>query len=43
MAQILRAGPWRSAAFIKYLEKAELTKEVAFEVAVDSDGEEWVD
>ena len=43
MAQILRAGQWRSAAFIKYLEEAELTKEVAFEVAVDSDGEEWVD
>ena len=43
LAQILRAGQWRSAAFIRYLEEAELTKEVAFEVAVDSDVEEWVD
>ena len=41
LAQILKAGQWRSAAFMRYLDEADLEKGVALEVACDSDGEIW--
>ena len=40
LAIILRAGQWRSAAFLKYLDEAALEKEVAFEIAIQSEGED---
>ncbi len=43
LAQILRAGQWRSAAFMKYLDEMELEKDLAFELGIHSDTEEWVD
>ena len=43
LAQILSAGQWRSAAFARYLDEAELEQDLAFEVAIDSEGEEWLD
>ena len=43
MAQILQAGQWKSAAFMKYLDEAELEKDVALELGIDSDCEEWID
>ena len=43
LAEILRAGQWKSAAFTKYIDEADLEKDVAFAVAVESDDEEWVD
>ena len=43
LAQILRAGQWRSAAFMRYMEEAQLEKQVAVSIAIDSDNEEFVD
>ncbi len=43
LAQILRAGQWRSAAFLRYLDEAGLERDVAFEVTIHSDDEEWID
>ena len=43
LATILKAGQWRTAAFMRYMDEAELDRQVAFELAIDSDGEEWVD
>ena len=42
LAEILRAGQWRSAAFMTYLSEADLEKDLAFAVAIQSD-EEWID
>jgi hypothetical protein len=43
LAEILLAGQWKSVAFLKYLDEADLEKETAFAVAIESDEEEWVD
>ena len=43
LQEILAAGQWRSSAFIKYLNEAELDKDLAFAVAIESDAEEWID
>ena len=43
LAEILAAGQWKSAAFIKYVKEAELEKEVAYQVAIESEEEEWID
>ena len=43
LAEILRAGQWKSAAFLKYLETADIEQGVALEVACDTDEEEWID
>ena len=43
LAQILLAGQWKSVAFLKYLDEADLEKETAFAVAIESDEEEWVE
>ena len=43
LAQILAAGQWRSASFLDYIKQAELERDVALEVAIESDGEEWID
>jgi hypothetical protein len=43
LAEILKAGQWRSAAFISYISEASLVKDLAFATAVASDEEEWID
>ena len=43
LAQILNAGQWKSTAFLAYINEAELEKDTAFQVAVDSDVEDWID
>ena len=43
LAEILAAGQWKSAAFSKYVKEAELEKEVAYQVAIESEEEEWID
>jgi hypothetical protein len=43
LAEILRAGQWRSAAFLKYLNIADIEKGAAVEVACDTDDEEYID
>ena len=43
LAEILAAGQWKSASFIKYVKEAELEKEVAYQVAIESDEQEWID
>lgn len=43
LAEILAAGQWKGASFIKYVKEAELEKEVAYQVAIQSDEEEWID
>ena len=41
LSQILRAGQWRSAAFLRYINEAELERVVALEVACETDDELW--
>lgn len=43
LAEILRAGQWKSAAFMSYLDEADLEKDLVFEAAVQSDEELFVD
>ena len=43
LATILAAGQWKSAAFLSYIDEAELAKDLAFQVATLSDEEEWID
>ena len=43
MATILKAGQWRSAAFLRYVDEAQLEEDTAFAVAIESDAEEWID
>ena len=43
LAEILAAGQWKSCKFMKYVKEAELEKEVAYQVAIHSDEEEWID
>ena len=43
LAEILAAGQWKSSAFLSYLDEADLEKDVAFAVAIESDAEEWID
>ena len=43
LAQILIAGQRRSAALLRYLDEADLEKDVAYAVAVQSEDEEWID
>ena len=43
LAEILLAGQWKSASFIKYLKEAELEQGVALEVAIHSDDEVFID
>lgn len=43
LAEILRAGQWKSAAFLRYLESADIEQGAALEVACDTDEEEWID
>ena len=40
LAEILQAGQWRSSSFVKYLKEAELEREVAFLVSIESDDED---
>ena len=41
LSQILRAGQWRSAAFLRYINEAELERDVALEMACETDDELW--
>ena len=43
LAEILRAGQWRSAAFLRYLNAADIEKGVALDVACDTDDETFID
>jgi hypothetical protein len=61
LAEILAAGEWRSAAFlrcyvvqlvwglgascgcVRYLDTSGLEREAVFEIALNSDHEEWID
>ena len=44
LAQICRAGPWRSNAIIRYLDECDLEEDVALEAAIHDDGTpEWLD
>ncbi len=43
LAEILRAGQWRSAAFLRYLNIADIEKCAALEVACDTDDEVYID
>ena len=43
LAAILAAGQWKSSAFLRYLDESNLEKEVAFETAIDSEPDEWID
>ena len=43
LAVILKAGQWRSAAFARYMEEADLERDVAVELVIGSDGEEFLD
>ena len=43
LATILAAGQWKSAAFLSYIDEVELEKDLAFQVATQSDEEEWID
>ena len=43
LAAILAAGQWKSSAFMRYLDESNLEKEVAFETAIDSEPDEWID
>ena len=44
LAEILAAGQWRGPSFIKYVKEAQLEKEVAYQVAIQSDEEcEFID
>ena len=60
LAEILKAGQWKSAAFLNYLDEAggalllggicapcvsqaNMEKELAYAVAIESDVEEWID
>jgi len=43
LAQILHAGQWKSAAFLKYLDEERLDESVALQIATVSDDEEWID
>ena len=40
LAEILLAGQWRGSSFVKYLKEAELEREVAFLVSIESDDED---
>jgi len=40
LAQILAAGQWRSSRFLGYLKEAELERDVAFLVSIESDDED---
>ena len=41
LAEILRAGQWKSGAFHRYLETADIEQGAVLEVACDTDEEEW--
>ena len=44
LAEIFAASQWRGSSFIKYVKEAELEKEVAYQVAIQSDEEcEFID
>ena len=43
LAEILRAGQWRSAAFLRYLNVGDIEKGAALEVACDTDDEVYID
>jgi hypothetical protein len=43
LAEILAAGQWRGASFIRYVKESELEEEVAYQVAIQSDEEEMID
>jgi hypothetical protein len=41
LAQILKAGQWRSAAFLDYLDQSGLEQDLVFETAID-EPMEWL-
>ena len=43
LAEILRAGQWKSVAFMRYLNSADIEKGAVLEVACDTDDEQWID
>ena len=43
MAAILAAGQWKSSAFMKYLDESMLEKDLAYQIAIESEPEEWID
>ena len=43
LSDILAAGQWRSSAFMRYLDEADLEKDVALAAAIHSEDEEWID
>ena len=43
LAQILRAGQWRSAAFMRYLSEDDVERDAVLEVAADTDDEQWIE
>ena len=43
LAAILAAGQWKSSAFMKYLDESMLEKDLAYQIAIESEPEEWID
>jgi len=43
LAAILAAGQWKSSAFMKYLDESTLEKDLAYQIAIESEPEEWID
>ena len=43
LAKILAAGQWKSSAFLRYLDAENLETDSAYEVAIESEAEEWLD
>ncbi len=43
LAAILAAGQWKSSAFRRYLDESSLEKDVAYEIAIESEPDEWID
>ena len=43
LAAILAAGQWKSSAFTRYIDESNLEKDVAYEIAIESEPDEWID
>ena len=43
LSVILKAGEWKSAAFLTYLDGCELERDAVLEAALLSDDEAWID
>ena len=43
LAAILAADQWKSNAFTRYSDESNLEKDVAYEIAIESEPDEWID